>query len=435
MRHTTAILSLLLAALPRVVPAALTPGDHERSLEHEGRTRLYDVHVPPGYDGSAAVPLVVDIHGFLSNRKQQAGLSGMNRVADERGFLVAHPEGIQNSWKGGNVCCGVALRDDVDDVGFLRAVVAAIAAEGNVDLRRVYASGLSNGGAMSHTLACEAADLFAAAAPMAFPVPYSPLTGCRPSRPIPVMTVMGLTDELVAYDGGFFASAPDSFAYWRDVNGCAGTEPDETVVTGMSRCETYTHCSRGVETALCSVTAMAFPGTFLSGHILYFNDDLDLAQVAWDFMSRFTLEASVPVTTGGQLTGSDKLRIRRLVRASGTLAWQLTVGAWTWWAEDGQGNALTGSYRGNASGRRLNLTLSEVSRETLAAAIEAQAREAGVGDVAVAMASSDRVLAVINRTRTRAKLVARFRITGAVDGETRNGTYTFRASGPFAEVE
>jgi polyhydroxybutyrate depolymerase len=419
-------LASLVAGMPPAALAQLTPGDHQRVLRFGDVDRPYDVHVPPGYDGAAAVPLVVDIHGFTSNKEQQAGLSGMKRVADREGFIVVLPQGIGNSWNAGNLCCGIASRDNVDDVGFLRAVVSAIVAEATIDQRRVYVSGLSNGGGMTHTLACEAADLFAAAAPLAFPLPYGPLTLCQPSRPIPMMTFMGLTDVLVPYDGGGFPSAADTFAYWRDLNGCTGTEPDETVVTGMSRCETYTQCAGGVQTALCSITARAFPGTFFSGHILYFNDDLDLAETAWDFMSQFTLPQL------GRLTGTDRLRIGGLVRLTDALEMQFGLAGGRWWAEDQHGNRLAGSYLERGP-RRLDLALTEASRATLVQALQARAMEASGTALAITMTAPEKLRAHLNRARTRVKLQARLGIMGDVGGETKRGRYVFRIRGTLTE--
>ena len=185
---------------------------------------------------------------------------------------------------------------DVDDVGFARALVEAIAAEAPIDLRRVYPTGLSNGGAMTHRLGCEAADTFAAIAPMAFPLALVPRSTCQPSRPIAVIYFAGLTDTLIPYDGGpippagpVIPSAPDSFAYWRDVNGCGNGSPDETVTLGTSPCETYTNCADGVRVVLCSITADPIPP--FPGHWLYVNPDLVLAEVAWQFLSQFELPA------------------------------------------------------------------------------------------------------------------------------------------------
>ena len=140
-------------------------------------------------------------------------------------------------------------------------------------------------------LACDADDLFAAVAPVAFPVPFIPLSGCQPMRPIAVGMVMGLTDTIIPYVGGPFGDARDSLTYWRDQNGCGGEEADVvTLLQGeaapFQRCETYTSCSEGVEVELCSVVGALIPG--LEGHILYFNtSNLNVAAESWGFMSRF----------------------------------------------------------------------------------------------------------------------------------------------------
>jgi polyhydroxybutyrate depolymerase len=281
----------LLAALAGAVHAAsafaaLAPGDYTRTLVFDSQTREYDVHVPASYDGSQPVPLAVDMHGFSSNKGVQRAISGMQARSNAEGFIAVYPQGLFNSWNAGT-CCGQAVAQNIDDVGFLRAMVAAVSAEANIDPRRIYATGLSNGGAMTQRLACEAADLFAAAAPMAFPIPFAPLSTCQPSRPIAVLMFMGLTDQLVSY-----ATAGPSFQYWRTFDGCAGGSPDESVVTGDSFCDTYTQCDAGVEAGLCSILSTS-PAPY-EGHVLYFNNDLNLSVAAWNFLSRFQLPAAEP---------------------------------------------------------------------------------------------------------------------------------------------
>src|SRR5688572_12607315 len=171
------LFALLLASAASA--QTLTPGDHTRSLVVGGLTRTYLVHVPPSYTGATPVPLVVDIHGWTATAEIQRSLSGFLALSDARGFLVVYPQGVGNAWNGG-VCC----TSTPTDVEFIRALVANMHVEANVDAARVYATGLSNGGAMTHRLACEAADLFAAAAPLAFPISLSPPSSCDPSRPI-----------------------------------------------------------------------------------------------------------------------------------------------------------------------------------------------------------------------------------------------------------
>jgi polyhydroxybutyrate depolymerase len=346
-----------LLALTAPATAALTPGDSTRTLDHGGRTRQYLLHVPASYDGATAVPLVLDFHGFGSNAIQQRGISGMVAVSNREGFLLAHPDGINMTWNAGT-CCG---NFQIDDVGFIRTVTAAIVAEGNVDQRRIYVTGLSNGGAITQRLACDAADLFAAAAPMAFPIPARPLSECHPVRSIPVLTFMGLTDVLVEYDNGGFGSAPNTFDYWHDVDGCSGTTPDETVVMGKSRCETYKSCAAGVEAGLCSITARSFGGAFFDGHILYLNDDFVLAEVAWAFLSRFSLPEPAPSFVRGELAGTTRLARKGQSTIKADATWQVGVGAGTWWAMDAGDHAFAGSTKAKGKRRKLAFTSDSVS--------------------------------------------------------------------------
>jgi polyhydroxybutyrate depolymerase len=281
----------------------LTPGDHRRTLVFGGNSRIYDVHIPPGYDGGAAVPLVLDFHGFQNNATIQAGVSGWRSLADNEGFIVAYPLGLFGrpeapevdarhgpSFNGGPLCCGGAVVAGTDDVGFARAIVQAVAAEANVDRARVYSTGLSNGGYMSHRLACEAADVFAAVAPVAARIGLVPTTLCQPSRPIALIEFAGLHDPAVPYEGvGQQPSAAQSWAYWRDQDSCGSGPPDERVDFGTSYCEAYRSCSAGVQVELCSIEASQV--SWLAGHLLYLNPDLAVARTAWGFLSQFRLPA------------------------------------------------------------------------------------------------------------------------------------------------
>jgi polyhydroxybutyrate depolymerase len=252
-------------------------------MSFDGNTRDYHVFVPSSYDNSQPIPVVFDLHGLASNATQQQLISGWQAVAEANGFAVVRPEGSGSfqSWNGGDTCCGQALAQGVDDVGFMKALVAELSTELCVDEKRVYASGLSNGGAMSHRLACDAADVFAAVAPVAYPIAYLPISKCSPSRPIAVMHSHGTNDGTVPYEGDFgIASAQDSFAEWADIDGCSGS-PVQTYQQGNSHCETYQSCNAGVEVTLCTIDGP---------HLLYNNaDDVPIASLAWEFFSKHTL--------------------------------------------------------------------------------------------------------------------------------------------------
>jgi polyhydroxybutyrate depolymerase len=252
-------------------PGTLVPGETTMSMTIGGRNRTFLVHVPPSYTGRFPVPLVLDLHGLGGSSSQQAGLSGFRQKSDEVGFIVVWPQGVSNSWNG-NGCCGTADSQNIDDVGFLRAVVARIGQLGRINHSRVYITGLSNGGFMTHRMACEAADIFAAAAPVAAPLNTNAST-CRPARPITVVAFHGLNDGIVSYGGGLFQGAQNSLATWASIDGCVG---GRTVLElpGPARCETFETCNDGAEVGLCSLN---------SGHIVYTGQsDLILPDYIWD---------------------------------------------------------------------------------------------------------------------------------------------------------
>jgi polyhydroxybutyrate depolymerase len=303
--------ALALCLLGSASAQVLGPGDASRSIDVGGMTRTYLVHVPPSYTGATPVPLVVDYHGLSSTAAVQAAISGFKTLSDSAGFIVVHPQGVSNAWNGG-ICCSNAA----DDVAFTRALVAKMETEAAIDARRVYATGLSNGGAMTQRLACEAADLFAAAAPMAFPISVSPTTSCVPSRPIPVLTFMGLTDTIVPYGGGTFPSAATTFTHWRTTDQCGADAPEVHNASGASYCDADLSCAAGVQVGLCSITSTSGPP--YAGHILYINPDFNLSVVAWSFLSQFALPPPIPALPGawpailgGLLAVASGLRHRR----------------------------------------------------------------------------------------------------------------------------
>src|ERR1700691_6422724 len=109
----------------------LKPGDHTRSLDVDKRTRSYIVHVPPGYDGSKEVPVVLAFHGGGSNAEQMVQFCGLNEKADKEGFIVVYPSGTGRlekllTFNAGN-CCGYAMENKVDDVAFTRALLDDLA--------------------------------------------------------------------------------------------------------------------------------------------------------------------------------------------------------------------------------------------------------------------------------------------------------------------
>lgn len=232
-------------------------------LDHDGRARSYELHVPSSYDGATPFPLVLNFHGFTSNGPQQRLFSQMDATADANAFIVAYPNGLDNSWNAG-ICCGQSSVDDVDDVGFTRAVLDDLGARGCIDLSRVYATGMSNGGFMSHRLACEASDIIAAIGPVAGVLGIDP-ADCNPERPVPVIHFHGTADSLVRFEGGGLTDAPsvlDTVDQWAARNGCTDA-PTQTFADDMVTCEASSTCDGGASVTLCRIAdgGHCWPGT------------------------------------------------------------------------------------------------------------------------------------------------------------------------------
>jgi polyhydroxybutyrate depolymerase len=267
-------------------PGALGPGEHTIDLMHDGIMRSALVHVPASVDLAAATPLVLNFHGFTSNADQQVFFSGMNPTADAEGFIVAYPQGIDSSWNAGD-CCGNAVTQNIDDVGFARALVARLQTELCIDERRIFATGMSNGGFMSHRLACEASDVFAAIAPVSAAMG---MPNCQPGRPVPVLMFNGTLDPLVNYDGnGGFKGALETFAEWADHDACTG-EPVPGKTAGQAACQTHATCAADVTVTLCTFEGMGhcWPG---NAFCPFGAASTDLAANAemWEFFMQYPL--------------------------------------------------------------------------------------------------------------------------------------------------
>lgn len=277
---------------------ALPPGDHLFELEHGGLTREYELHVPASYDGTSALPMVLYFHPLGTNRRYLTRV-GTTELSESANFLAVYPGGRRGSWNGG-ACCGPAngagLGDEVDDVGFVRAMVDQLRAVVCIDDARIYATGFSNGGFLSHRLACEASDLIAAIAPVSS-VNGLPGGACEPPRAVPVLAINGTADNLVPYDGGFgfpgvtteaFVSVAATFAGWATANGCLDAAPAVTFENGAARCESYTTCAGGVEVSQCTITGgghcwFGEPVCALGAN----SSDLLATDATWAFLSRF----------------------------------------------------------------------------------------------------------------------------------------------------
>ena len=174
------------------------PGDSHVTLTFQGDTRSYDLHVPPQYDGKTPLPLVFVFHSLGGDAAAIANSTGFNAKADAEGFFVVYPQGLNNSWNAGT-CCGASSEHNVDDVGFVKTLLAQLRSELAVNDSRVYAAGGSNGGMLAYRLACDLSDDIAAIAPVGA---TSVVERCNATAPVSVIAVHGTADELIPYSEG-----------------------------------------------------------------------------------------------------------------------------------------------------------------------------------------------------------------------------------------
>jgi len=245
-------------------PTPITaPGDYRFSFVHDGLTREYLVHAPKSYRANNAMPLLLALHGGGGDADYQSDDSkyGLISKSDQAGFIAVFPNGtsrfkssILATWNAGG-CCAGAVKNNVDDVGFIREVIRRVERQASVDSRRVYATGISNGAMMGWRLACEAPEIRAIA-----PVEGTDnTTQCKPARPVPVIEFHAVDDPMVPFNGGVgtssltklnFTSVPATIAKWLQINR-AEPAPRRALTVAGAHCDRHAAKPGGAPVELC----------------------------------------------------------------------------------------------------------------------------------------------------------------------------------------
>ena len=264
------------------------------SFVHNGINRSYSFYVPASYNGSVAYPLVLNLHGYTSFGWQQSLYGDFKPIADTAGFIVVHPEGTVQPGTTNTQFWNVGFfASNVDDVAFLEALIDTISAEYNINPRRIYSTGMSNGGFMSYHLACQS-DRFAAIASVTGSMTVTTATSCNPSRPIPVMQIHGTADATVPYAGNSGFLPIDSVVnYWVQFNNCPTpatmTNVPDVAPTDGATAEHYVYApgDGGASVELFKIIngAHTWPGAPLTIDVTCM--DISASKEIWRFFSQF----------------------------------------------------------------------------------------------------------------------------------------------------
>jgi polyhydroxybutyrate depolymerase len=319
------------ATHPRLAPMN---GSYRFELRSGGMARTYRLHVPPQAASGRPLPLVLNLHGSTQNAFLQEVQSQMDGSADQNGYLVAYPNGTrvsavltpdpvakqaQYSWNAG-VCCGLPVTHHVNDVGFLKSVIANVASRTPVDLRRVYVTGMSSGGMMAYAMAAEDSAHIAAIASVSGQVE---LPAIHPTHAVPTMEFHSVDDPIAKWDGtpsknpALRYSVMQGISKWAKADHCSSTPhkgkplvgaPGTVSVGETATLITYSHCRSGTEVSLWRLTGSGHvwpgsplntgpPSSWVLGGVGRGTVLIDANRTMWQFFERYSTPSAPSTST------------------------------------------------------------------------------------------------------------------------------------------
>gem|GEM_PF-641303 len=274
----------------------------------QGQRRTYYLHTPPSYQTGQPLPLVLAFHESSGTGKDMAAHTGLNHLADEKGFMVVYPDGLNEKW---NVSDKAATGED--NVLFVQALIAHLGQIRAIDHQRIYAAGLSNGGILVQKLACKKPAQIAAFATVAASLPAQFQPKCQNQTPISILMINGTADAVVPWDGGAppdihvgrdlsLPSIPNVINFWQQHDGCMSpptvVHRSDKLVTTSS----YTNCQAGSEVTLLTLNGAShiWPG---GGYGT--SPFVDASETIWDFFERHPMVTAMSQSVNATQSASQ----------------------------------------------------------------------------------------------------------------------------------
>ena len=276
------------------------------NITFDGVARNFIVYLPSGYNNSGKMPLIFAIHGGSGTPEGMINIANFKTIADRDKVVLVYPEGVQKNWNDGRPTAPNQL--GINDVGFFNQMCDYMINNYSVDEKKIYATGISNGGFMSTRLGCELSNRIAAIAVNAATIEATTIApNCKPNRPVPALYIHGTTDPLVPFlggqitaggtAGGTILSHFQAIDKWVTINGCNPT-PTVTDLPDISNDGTtikqrvYPGGTNGSE--VVSYVVLNGGHTWPQGY-QYLNEaiigktsqDMNACEVIWTFFKRF----------------------------------------------------------------------------------------------------------------------------------------------------
>jgi polyhydroxybutyrate depolymerase len=295
-RASTSIATSTTAPTRTTAPACdrpHAPGQIAASFVFQGKTRTYQLYVPAAYTGTRAVPVVFNFHGFGSNAIQQMAYGNFKPLADQHDFVIVAPDGQESAaGRHFNLTFEKGLQNDITMVG---ALITHIEQSLCVDPARVYATGMSDGGAMTSALACDLANKFAAFAAVAVVI-YLP--GCGDTNPVALAAFSGTADPVVPFQGGavhccggtVLPAPSDSMAKWAAHDHCSAAFTD-TRLGSQVRKRTWKGCTPPDAPVFYIIDGggHTWPGSIPVARLGMTTQQIHASDVIWKFFEAHTL--------------------------------------------------------------------------------------------------------------------------------------------------
>jgi polyhydroxybutyrate depolymerase len=206
----------------------------KREMQVGKMKRSYYIRYPQTLESQERFPLLIVLHGGgRRNGNETAKITGFDKLTDEEKFIAVFPNGFDGKWHDGRLPKRKQdryIKKQNNDIEFIKSLVDYLIKYEQVDEKRVYLSGLSNGGMMTMRMACEASEKFAAVAPVIANMPEVIVENCKPNQPVSFLLMNGTEDPMVPWKGGqvkaFFKergavlSSEETFRFWHEHNQC-----------------------------------------------------------------------------------------------------------------------------------------------------------------------------------------------------------------------